>query len=38
RLSLEPSACAAVEDSVNGALAACAAGMATYLVPEWAAP
>lgn len=38
RLSLDPAACAAVEDSVNGARAAVAAGMRTYLVPEWAAP
>lgn len=38
RLGLDPVTCAAVEDSVNGALAACAAGMATYLVPEWATP
>ena len=38
RLGLDPTTCAAVEDSVNGALAACAAGMATYLVPEWATP
>lgn len=38
RLGLEPATCAAVEDSMNGALAACAAGMATYLVPEWATP
>ncbi len=38
RLGLDPATCAAVEDSVNGALAACAAGMATYLVPEWATP
>ena len=38
RLSLEPVMCAAVEDSVNGARAAVAAGMRTYLVPEWAAP
>ena len=38
RLDLDPAACAAVEDSINGALAACTAGMATYLVPEWATP
>ena len=38
RMNLDPATCAAVEDSVNGALAACAAGMATYLVPEWATP
>ncbi|MBM6775653.1 HAD family phosphatase [Olsenella profusa] len=38
RLGLDPTLCAAVEDSVNGARAALAAGMATYLVPEWATP
>ena len=38
RLGLDPTTCAAVEDSVNGALAACSAGMTTYLVPEWATP
>lgn len=38
RLTLEPAVCAAVEDSVNGARAAVAAGMRTYLVPEWATP
>lgn len=38
RLGLDPATCAAVEDSINGALAACTAGMATYLVPEWATP
>ena len=38
RMALDPRSCAAVEDSVNGALAACAAGMATYLIPEWATP
>lgn len=38
RLGIDPISCAAVEDSVNGALAACAAGMTTYLVPEWATP
>ena len=38
RLGLNPATCAAVEDSINGALAACTAGMATYLVPEWATP
>ena len=38
RLGIDPISCVAVEDSVNGALAACAAGMTTYLVPEWATP
>ena len=38
RLGAEPTSCAAVEDSNNGALASLAAGMATYLVPEWAEP
>ncbi|MBM6675366.1 HAD family phosphatase [Olsenella uli] len=36
RLVVAPEACAAVEDSMNGARAALAAGMVTYLVPEWA--
>lgn len=35
RLGLEPERCAAVEDSINGVRAAHAAGMATYMVPEW---
>ena len=38
RLDLDPVTCAAVEDSVNGTLAALAAGMTTYMVPEWATP
>ena len=38
RLAVDPATCAAVEDSVNGARAAVAAGMRTYLVPEWATP
>lgn len=38
RLDAAPETCAAVEDSMNGARAALAAGMATYLVPEWAEP
>lgn len=38
RLGLDPAACAAVEDSVNGVRAALAAGMTTYMVPEWAQP
>ena len=36
RLGVAPEVCAAVEDSMNGARAALAAGMATFLVPEWA--
>lgn len=35
RLGLPPERCAAVEDSINGVRAAHAAGMATYMVPEW---
>lgn len=35
RLGVEPACCVAVEDSVNGVLAAVAAGMQTYMVPEW---
>lgn len=38
RLGMPPSSCVAVEDSVNGARAAIAAGMRTYMVPEWSAP
>lgn len=38
RLGLDPAVCTAVEDSVNGGLAALAAGMTTYMVPEWATP
>lgn len=38
RLGLDPAACAAVEDSVNGVRSALAAGMRTYMVPEWAQP
>lgn len=38
RLGLDPAECAAVEDSVNGVRAALAAGMETYMVPEWARP
>lgn len=38
RLGLDPTVCVAVEDSVNGALAALAAGMTTFIVPEWATP
>ena len=38
RLGLDPTVCVAVEDSVNGALAALAAGMTTFMVPEWATP
>lgn len=38
RLGTRPEACAAVEDSVNGARAALAAGMVTFMVPEWAEP
>lgn len=38
RLGADPLRCAAVEDSVNGARAALAAGMRTYMVPEWTKP
>ena len=38
RLGLDPAVCVAVEDSINGALAALAAGMTTFMVPEWATP
>lgn len=37
-LGVEPTACAAAEDSNNGARAAIAAGMRTYMVPEWTSP
>ena len=36
RLGVDPASCVAVEDSVNGVRAAHAAGMRTYMVPEWA--
>ena len=38
RLGVDPTTCVAVEDSVNGALAALSAGMTTFMVPEWATP
>jgi beta-phosphoglucomutase-like phosphatase (HAD superfamily) len=38
RLALRPSACVAVEDSVNGIRAAVEAGMAAVLVPNPALP
>lgn len=38
RLGIAPSACAAVEDSVNGVRAALAADMQTYMVPDCAVP
>lgn len=37
-LGSDPVACAAVEDSNNGARAAIAAGMRTFVVPEWTEP